>query len=190
MIEIGDKVVSAELILKKFCCDLSRCKGTCCVEGDSGAPLEPSEVKALRKYYKVYSKFMTADGRNVISKTGYSTKDPDGDIVTPLVNNSECAYSYKEDGVTKCAVEKAFLDGLTDFRKPISCHLYPLREVKFSNGTVGLQFHEWEVCEGAAALGEKLGLPIYRMLREPIISRYGAEFYDALQEVEKFLTSE
>lgn len=190
MIEIGNKVVSAELILKKFCCDLSRCKGMCCVEGDSGAPLEPSELKALRKHYKSYSQFMQPEGREVVKKTGFSDRDPDGDIVTPLIAGRQCAYSYVEDGVTKCAVEKAFQLGLTDFRKPVSCHLYPLREVKFSNGTIGLQFHEWDVCKAATALGEKLGIPVYRMLREPITARYGAEFFDALEQVEKLLASE
>jgi len=187
MIEIGNKIVSAELILKKFCCDLLKCKGTCCVEGDSGAPLEEDETKQLSQEYDSYKDYMTKSGRDVIKKCGFSVKDEEGDLVTPLIHNRECAYSYLEDGVTKCAVEKAFLEGKSNFRKPISCYLYPLREVKFSNGTVGLQFHEWEVCEGAKTLGEKLGLPVYKMLKEPITQRYGAEFYEALQAVEQEL---
>lgn len=185
MIEIGDKIVSAELILKKFCCDLSKCKGTCCVEGDSGAPLEKDEIKQLKKYFPLYKDFMTTTGWEVIKKDGFYIKDKDGDLVTPLIQNKECAYSFQEDGVTKCAVEKAFLEGKCPFRKPISCYLYPLREVKLSNGTLGLQFHEWDVCEGATALGEKIGLPVYKMLKDPIIQRYGKEFYDALEMVDE-----
>lgn len=188
MIEIGDKVVSAELILKKFCCDLKRCKGQCCVEGNAGAPLEKDEIERLRKGYSAYKEYMSAEGRSVIERVGFYEKDIDGDIVTPLIEELDCAYSYTEKGVTKCAVERAFLEGRLDFRKPISCYLYPLREVHFSNGMTGLQYHEWDVCKGAEELGQKLGVPVYRMLKDPITERYGKEFFDALEQVEKELT--
>lgn len=181
MIQIDDKIVSADILTKKFCCDLTACRGICCVEGNSGAPLELDELELIETELDNYSPYMTAEGLSVVESSGVAVLDMDGDLTTPLVDDAECAYSYAKDGVTLCAIERAFLDGKTTFHKPISCHLYPIRVVKFSNDTFGLHYHRWDVCRPAELLGNKLGTPIYQMLREPIIRKFGEEFYAQLE---------
>ena len=171
MIEIEDKIVSADLLRECFACDLAQCKGICCVEGNAGAPLEAEEVEILEREYEAYKPYMPPEGFMVV--------DCDGDLTTPLVDDAECAYAYRENGVTLCAVEKAWQEGRTPFRKPISCHLYPIRLVRFSNGTVGLNYHRWSVC--------RLGVPVYKALREPIVRRFGEAFYEALEQAAEYI---
>jgi len=162
MIEIDDKIVSADLLRECFACDIAQCKGICCVEGNAGAPLEAEEVGILEREYAAYKPYMTPEG-------------------------IECAYTYSENGITFCAIEKAWLEGKTAFRKPISCHLYPIRVVRFSNGTAGLNYHRWSVCAPARECGRRLGIPVYKALREPIVRRFGEEFYKALEAAEEFI---
>ena len=145
MIEIDDKIVSADLLRECFACDLERCKGICCVEGNAGAPLEDDEPDILEREYPAYKPYMTAAGIAAVERQGFMVVDSDGDYTTPLVDDAECAYAYEENGVTLCAIEKAWAEGRTAYRKPISCHLYPIRLVRFSNGTVGLNYHRWSV---------------------------------------------
>lgn len=145
MIEIDDKIVSADLLRECFACDLTQCKGICCVEGNAGAPLEADEVETLEREYAAYRPYMTPEGIEAVERQGFMVVDDDGDYTTPLVNDAECAYSRNENGVTLCAIEKAWLEGKTPFRKPISCHLYPIRLVHFSNGSIGLNYHRWSV---------------------------------------------
>ena len=187
MIEIDDKIVSADLLRECFACDLSQCRGICCVEGNAGAPLEADEVDILEREYEAYRPYMTAEGIEAVERQGFMVVDADGDYTTPLVNDAECAYARNENGVTLCAIEKAWLEGKTPFRKPISCHLYPIRLVHFSNGSIGLNYHRWAVCEPARRCGRKLGIPVYRALREPIIRRFGEEFYRALEAADELL---
>lgn len=187
MIEIDDKIVSADLLRECFACDLSQCRGICCVEGNAGAPLEADEVDILEREYEAYRPYMTAEGIEAVERQGFMVVDDDGDYTTPLVNDAECAYARNENGVTLCAIEKAWLEGKTPFRKPISCHLYPIRLVHFSNGSIGLNYHRWSVCEPARRCGRKLGIPVYRALREPIIRRFGEEFYRALEAADELL---
>lgn len=187
MIEIDDKIVSADLLREYFACDLSQCRGICCVEGNAGAPLEADEVNILEREYEAYRPYMTAEGIEAVERQGFMVVDADGDYTTPLVNDAECAYARNENGVTLCAIEKAWLEGKTPFRKPISCHLYPIRLVHFSNGSIGLNYHRWSVCEPARRCGRKLGIPVYRALREPIIRRFGEEFYRALEAADELL---
>ncbi len=182
MIEIDDKIVSADLLRECFACDISKCKGICCVEGNAGAPLEIEEVDLLEQEYENYKSYMTSEGIASIESQGFMVIDEDGDYTTPLVNDAECAYTYTENGITLCAIEKAWLAGKTTFRKPISCHLYPIRVMNFSNGTVGLNYHRWSVCGSARECGKKLGVPVYKALREPIIRRFGEDFYKALEQ--------
>lgn len=188
MIELDGKIVSTDIITEKFLCDLGRCKGICCVEGNAGAPLEAGEATILAEEYTAYKPFMTAEGVAEVERQGFAVTDPDGDLVTPLVGDAECAYSYSEGGVTLCAIEKAWADGLTSFRKPVSCHLYPIRVVKFGDGSMGLNYHRWAVCEGARVLGREKGVPMFRMLRDAIVRRFGRGFYDALEAAEKYLS--
>ena len=165
MIEIDDKIVSLDLLRECFACDLSRCKGICCVEGNAGAPLEIEEVATLEAQYETYKPYMTPEGIAAVERQGFMVVDDEGDYTTPLVGDAECAYSYTENGVTLCAVERAFREGRCSFRKPISCHLYPIRVVRFSNGTLGLNYHRWEVCRPAVECGRRLGIPVYKALR-------------------------
>ena len=189
MIEIDDKIVSVDILTTDFLCDVARCKGLCCVEGNAGAPLEMDEMDVLEELYPIYEKYMTPEGREAIERDGFAVVDIDGDLTTPLVNDAECAYSYNEGGVTLCAIEKAYLAGECSWRKPISCHLYPIRVAKFSNGTYGLNFHRWNVCASAFECGRKVGVPAYKMLKEAITRAFGEEFYAALEAAEEHIKS-
>lgn len=181
MIEIDDKIVSVDLLRECFACDLEQCKGICCVEGNAGAPLEADEVDLLEQEWENYRPCMTEAGIEAVERQGFMVYDEEGDYTTPLVDDAECAYSYRENGITYCAIERAWKEGRTAFRKPISCHLYPIRLATFSNGSIGLNYHRWEVCRSARECGRRLGLPVYKALREPIIRRFGEEFYAQLE---------
>ncbi len=187
MIEIDDKIVSMDILKEHFLCDITKCKGICCVEGNAGAPLELEEVDELERCFESYLPYMTADGVRAVERDGFMVVDSDGDYTTPLVDDAECAYAYSEDGVTLCAIEKAWLAGECSFRKPISCHLYPIRLINFRSGGVGLNYHRWSVCRSACENGAKVGVPIYRSLREPLIRRFGEEFYEALEAAAKMV---
>lgn len=187
MIEIDDKIVSADLLRECFACDLGKCKGICCVEGDAGAPLDIEEVDLLEEEYENYAPYMTEEGRAAVESQGFMVVDVDGDYTTPLVDNAACAYAFEENGVTFCAIERAYRDGKCSFLKPISCHLYPIRVKQFRNGTYGLNYHRWGVCRDAVECGKKLGVPVYKALKEPIIRRFGEEFYKALECAEELL---
>ncbi|MBP3534278.1 MAG: DUF3109 family protein [Alistipes sp.] len=189
MIEIDGKIVSDDILTECFACDIARCKGECCVDGNSGAPLEMEEADILEEEYENYKPYMTPEGIEAVERQGFMVVDCDGDYTTPLVDDAECAYSYRENGITLCAIEKAFREGKCSFRKPISCHLYPIRLINLSNGTTGLNYHRWNVCSSACENGRKLGIPVYKSLREPIIRRFGEEFYKALECAEDLLKS-
>ncbi|MEZ3442376.1 DUF3109 family protein [uncultured Alistipes sp.] len=181
MIEIDDKIVSADLLRECFACDLTQCKGICCVEGNAGAPLEMDEVDVLEEEWENYRPYMTPEGIEAVERQGFMVVDPDGDYTTPLVDDAECAFSCEENGITYCAIERAWKEGKTSFRKPISCHLYPIRLASFSNGSIGLNYHRWEVCRPACECGKRLGIPVYRALKEPIVRRFGEDFYHQLE---------
>ena len=187
MIEIEDKIVSADLLRECFACDLGACRGICCVEGNAGAPLEMDEVDVLEEEWENYRPYMTPEGIEAVERQGFMVVDPDGDYTTPLVDDAECAFSCEENGITYCAIERAWKEGKTSFRKPISCHLYPIRLASFSNGSIGLNYHRWEVCRPACECGKRLGIPVYRALKEPIVRRFGEEFYAALEAAESYL---
>ena len=188
MIIVDNILVSEELIHECFCCNLSECCGECCIEGDAGAPIEPEEVADLEDCYPVFKKYMTEEGVRCVEKNGTFDYDMEGEFVTPLLQDEACAYVYYEDGIAKCAIEKAFLNGEIDFRKPISCHLYPIRIKKLPDYEA-LNYHHWFVCAPACETGEKMGVRVYQFLKEPLIRRYGEDWYQrlvaAVQEVEK-----
>ncbi len=181
MIEIDDKIVSLDILREQFACDISRCKGECCVEGNAGAPLDIDEVDTLEEEWDNYAPYMTEQGRLAVAQQGFMVVDQEGDYTTPLIDDAECAYSFNENGVTYCAIERAYREGKTRFVKPISCHLYPIRLMRFSNGSIGLNYHRWNICRPACECGCKSGIPLYKSLREPIIRRFGEEFYKALE---------
>ncbi len=190
MIEIDDKIVSTDILSECFACDLGKCKGICCVEGDAGAPLEIDEVDILEEEYPNYAPYMTAEGRAEVERQGFMVVDSDGDYTTPLVDNAACAYAFEEDGVTFCAIERAYREGKCSFLKPISCHLYPIRVKQFRNGSYGLNYHRWAVCSSARECGKKLGVPVYKALREPIVRRFGEEFYRSLECAKELMKEE
>lgn len=189
MIEIDDKIVSVDILKEGFLCDITKCKGICCVEGNAGAPLEIEEVDVLEAEYANYKPYMTGEGVESVERQGFMVLDEDGDYTTPLVNDAECAYAYKDGDITLCAIEKAWLEGKCSFRKPISCHLYPIRLINFKSGGVGLNYHRWSVCRSACENGVKMGVPIYKSLKDPIIRRFGEEFYASLEVAADMLSA-
>lgn len=184
MIEIGESIVSLDVFQRKFVCDLAACKGACCVHGDSGAPLDAEEADLLKSVYPEVRPYMRPEGISAVETQGYAVTDEDDELVTPLVSaGGECAYVYfDESGTAKCAVEKAYLEGKTDWKKPLSCHLYPIRIKKYSRFEA-VQYHEWDICKPACACGEKLQVPVYAFLKEPLIRKYGPEWYAELELV-------
>lgn len=190
MIEIDGKIISLDVFKECFMCDLGKCKGICCVEGNAGAPLEEDEIEILEQEYEAYKPYMKPEGVASIERNGFVVVDEDGDLTTPLIDDMECAYSFEEGGVTLCAVEKAWREGRTKFQKPVSCHLYPIRVSKFRNGTYGLNYHRWNVCAPAVECGKKTGVPVYQALKEPLIRCFGEEFYEKLTEADKYMRSE
>lgn len=187
MLEIDDKIISLDLFGEHFLCDISQCRGACCVEGNAGAPLEDDEVDTLEDEYDAYKPYMKPEGVAAIEDQGFMVVDADGDYTTPLIGDAECAYSFEEGGITYCAIERAYREGKTSFVKPVSCHLYPVRVSRFGNGSYGLNYHRWNICHSACERGEVTSTPVYKALKEPLIRRFGTEFYDALEEAARFL---
>lgn len=190
LIEIEGRIVVTDILSECFACDLSQCHGICCVEGNAGAPLEEQELELLEAEYENFREYMTPEGRASVAEQGFFVVDEEGDYTTPLIGDADCAYVLREHGVTLCAVEKAYREGKTTFKKPISCHLYPIRVTQFSDGTEGLNYHRWSVCAPARACGSKSGIRVYESLKEPIIRRFGAPFYEAMEHAAKYLTDE
>ena len=183
IVEIGNCLVSSEIITEYFACDYEACKGCCCIIGDSGAPMEAGEETLFEQEYRGYENLLTPEGKEALDKQGVAVTDRDGDLVTPLVNNEECAYTcFDDNGNCFCAVEKAFYAGKSKFQKPISCRLYPIRVSTLSNGMLALNLHRWQICRDAFKKGEKEKVPVYKFLREPLIHRFGEEFYSSLEE--------
>ncbi|AYO58073.1 hypothetical protein CO230_08035 [Chryseobacterium sp. 6424] len=183
MIQIEEKLISEDIFSEEFVCNLTRCKGACCVAGDVGAPLEKYETEILENIFDQVKPYLRPEGVAALEGQGTWTIDPhDGDYVTPMVNGEECAYVIFDDkGITKCGIEKAYEDGAVEWQKPISCHLYPIRVTEYSTFTA-LNYHEWEICNPACELGKELKVPVYKFLKTPITRKYGEEFYETLCE--------
>lgn len=180
MIQIENTLVSFDIFEKKFCCDLTVCKGVCCIDGDSGAPLEKDEPRKLKQNYGSIKDFMKPEGILAVEKQGFAVIDKDGDLVTPLIEGCECAFAIEENGSCWCAVEKAWTQGKSDFRKPVSCHLYPIRITRYPEFEV-LNYNKWEICQCARLKGEKEGIPLYRFLKEALVAHYSEEWYEQLE---------
>jgi hypothetical protein len=192
IIQIGDILVSEDVVTEYFACDYSVCKGCCCIIGDSGAPLEESELEPLEENYPIYSKLMRPQGRAQIDKEGFFSIDRDGDIVTPVVDQTEeCAYTtFDEAGNCFCSIERCFFQGECKFRKPQSCWLYPIRVTKLTGGGQALNLHRWGICKDAYEKGRREGIRVYQFLRDPLISVFGQDFYDALSYAAKKILDE
>ncbi len=186
MLQIENTLISDDLIEKKFVCNLNACKGICCVEGDSGAPLEENERHILDTEYEQIKPFLRPEGIKAIEKNGKYYIDSEHDCVTTLVNGKECAYAvFEKNGTAACGIEKAYLAGKSSFRKPLSCWLYPVRIKEFSELTA-VNYDVWDICKTAVINGEKLGIPVYKFLKEPLIHKFGKEWYKQLEMYDEY----
>ena len=188
ILQIGDILISSDILTEQFCCDLAVCKGQCCVEGDAGAPVTLDEVMAIEACVDTVWNDLSATAQAEIDKQGVAYTDQEGDLVTSIVGGKDCVFTYYDDlGDVKdcclCALEKAYRQGKTSFCKPISCALYPIRVKVFSDGTTALNYHQWDVCRAAVAKGRELGIPVYKFLEGPLVRRFGQDWYDELCDV-------
>ncbi len=184
MIKVDDILVSEDLKNIRFSCDLLQCRGGCCVEGDAGAPLEEAEIAILEDYLDEIKPYMAKKGIEVIEKTGVFDYDSDGEYVTPLVNDRECAFVRFENGISYCAIEKTWLEGKTDFQKPISCHLYPIRLSKLKHHTA-VNYDRWDICNTALLKGKQDDIPLYKYLKIPLVRKFGESWYRKLTQALK-----
>ncbi len=182
MLVIDNTLISDEVLEKHFVCDLNACKGACCVKGDYGAPLEDDELEQLDKVYEKVKPYMTPAGIEAVEKQGKYLLYEKKEWVTPLIKGKECAYTFfDEAGVAKCAIEKAYYEGKVKWKKPISCHLYPIRITKQRNGLEALNYDKWSICKAACKLGDSLKVPVYKFLKDSLTRKYGKEWYKQLE---------
>ena len=190
IIEIDNVLVSTDIFTEYFCCDLDACKGICCVDGDAGAPVTIDEIAGIEDAIDTVWDDLSATAQAVIDKQGVAYTDRDGDLVTSIVGGKDCVFTCYEKGCCLCALERAWRAGKTAFCKPISCALYPIREKKLSNGMVALNYNRWAVCHDAVKKGNELRLPVYRFLRDPLVRRFGEDFYQQLCDAAQLIASE
>ena len=181
MLQIEDTIISLDLLEQNFICDLNNCKGACCIEGDEGAPLNANEVKIIEELLPIIWDDLSEKSKDVINNQGITYIDREGEPVISIVNGAECVFTFTDEkGVCKCAIEKAFREGKTDFYKPISCHLYPIRLQKYNDYTA-VNYHKWNLCKCARKLGNKMQMPVYQFLKEPLIRKFGADWFNQLE---------
>jgi hypothetical protein len=185
MFQLGKTIVSEEIIENDFVCNLSACKGGCCVDGNAGAPLEEKETEILVDVYRAVKPFLRKEGIDAIEDQGAFVKGEDGEWETPLVNGSECAYVvFDQNGIVKCGIEEAYDKGVIGWKKPVSCHLYPVRVQEYSTLTA-VNYHRWEICDPACSLGATLQVPIYQFVKDALIRKFGKSWYAELEQVAK-----
>ncbi|MDG1760768.1 MAG: DUF3109 family protein [Flavobacteriaceae bacterium] len=185
MFHLGKTIVSEQILEQEFVCNLSACKGACCIEGSAGAPLEEEETTILESQHAAIRPYLRPEGLAAIDAQGTFIKGEDGDWETPLVKDKECAYvTYDSKGVLCCGIEQAYNDKAIDWKKPISCHLYPIRVQKYSEFTA-VNYHAWQICDDACSLGASLQVPLYQFVKEALIRKFGSEWYASLEEIAK-----
>ncbi len=183
MFQLGKTIVSEEIIEKDFVCNLSACKGACCVDGDAGAPLELEETKILEGIYPKVKPFLRKEGIAAIESQGIFTTNDFGEHETPLINGADCAYViFDKKGTALCAIEEAYNQGVINWKKPVSCHLYPVR-VKDYTEFSAVNYHKWEICDDACALGKELQVPVYKFVKQALIRKFGEDWYMELEKV-------
>jgi hypothetical protein len=187
MIKIDNTLVSDRILEEKFICDLKACKGACCIEGDAGAPLEKKEIKILDRIYKKVKPYLRKEGIESIEKQGAWIKSKSGEYETPLIKGKECAYViFDKKGTALCAIEQAYIDKKVKFKKPISCHLYPIRVSENKLGEM-LNYEEWSICKAACALGKKENVKVYEFLQEPIERKWGKKYFRKLKTADELM---
>ena len=187
ILQVGDVLLSSEILTEKFCCDLSVCKGECCIEGDAGAPVTLDEVAEIEECLDAVWGDLSASAQSVIDRQGVAYTDQEGDLVTSIVRGKDCVFTYYDSlpsvnigNCCLCALEKAYRAGKTRFCKPVSCALYPIREKKLGGGLIGLNYNRWSVCKMAVAKGIQENLRLYQFLKDPLIRRFGEAWYQEL----------
>ncbi len=187
MLQLENTLISLDIKEKEFVCNLSKCKGACCVEGDSGAPLDLDELDKLDEIYDAVEPYLSEEGKEAIQKQGKYVSTGLEEFATPLIDGKACAYAiYDENKSLKCTIEAAYNDKKTDYKKPISCHLYPIRTVEVAELT-GLNYEKWSICADACTLGKELKVPVYKFLKEPLIRKFGEDWYKELTIAFDFL---
>ena len=192
MIQIDNTLITLDILEKHFLCNLDACKGECCIDGDAGAPITPEEQKAIEEALPAVWDDLSPSAQAVIKEQGVSYVDEEADLVTSIVDGRDCVFTcYGENGMCYCALEKAYREGRSKFYKPLSCHLYPVRLQEWSNGSTALNYHRWKICKAAEVLGRREGVRVYQFLREPLIRRFGEDWYNTLCEVaEEYLATQ
>lgn len=182
MFDIDNKIVHRDILSKNFACDLKKCKGACCIEGDSGAPLEEDEAEKIKEILPKIIDMLNDDAKKIIQEQGPVIIDIEGDLTTNIIGKGgACVFvTYNDEGIALCSIEQAWQNGLTDFRKPLSCHLYPIRIKKYNNFEA-VNFHEWEICKDAIINGTINNIKVYEFLKEALIRKYGEKWYDELK---------
>lgn len=181
MFQIGKTIVSEEILTKDFVCNLSACKGACCVDGDAGAPVEPEERAILEEIYPKVKPFLRQKGIDAIEAQGKYITTEDGEIETPLIDGADCAYvTFDDKGTALCAIEEAYNQGEINWKKPVSCHLYPVRVQEYSRFSA-VNYHHWHICDDACSLGKELQVPVYKFTKEALIRKFGEEWYKELE---------
>lgn len=183
ILEVNGVLLSSDILTEFFCCDYEKCRGVCCIEGDAGAPVSVDEIGEIEESLDAVWGDLSASAQSVIDRQGVVYSDPDGDLVTSIVRGKDCVFTCYDGDNCLCALERAFRSGKTHFCKPISCSLYPIREKRFADGTVALNYHRWKVCADAVTKGRTLNIPVYRFLKEPLICRFGQTWYQELCDV-------
>jgi hypothetical protein len=190
MIAIDDKLISDAIIEEQFVCDLNKCKGGCCIDGDTGAPITQEEANIIEDIYPKIKHLLSPQAIAIIEEEGAHTFDDEYGLVTPTINGGVCVYGYfEEDGTVKCAMEKMYKEGVIDFKKPISCHLFPIRVTEYETFEAVNYEPRKDLCKAACKLGKSLKVPVYQFLKEPIIRKYGEEFYNALEATATYKAS-
>ena len=183
MFQLGKTIVSEDIIEKDFVCNLSACKGACCVDGDAGAPLEAAETEILKDIYPKVKPFLRKEGIVVIEKEGTFITTEEGEFESPLINGADCAYvTFDDKGIALCAIEEAHNQGEISWKKPVSCHLYPVRVKDYSEFSA-VNYHKWQICDDACTLGKELQVPVYKFVKQALIRKFGEDWYTELEKV-------
>lgn len=190
MFQLGKTIVSEDIIDKDFVCNLSACKGACCIDGEAGAPLNEEETEILKNIYPTIKPYLRPEGIEVIENSGTSIKTEQGELETPLIKGADCVYvNFDKKGIAICAIEEAYNQGKITWKKPISCHLYPIRVQDYSEFSA-VNYHKWEICDDACSLGQELQVPVYKFVKEALIRKFGENWYIELEKVAKKVKQE
>lgn len=183
MFQLGKTIISEEIIEKDFVCNLNSCKGACCIEGDAGAPVEEDEEKILQEIYPKVKPYLRPEGIKAIEEQGTSIRTKNNEIETPLINNADCAYViFDKKGTALCGIEEAYNQGDISWKKPVSCHLYPVRVQDYSEFSA-VNYHKWEICDDGCTLGKELQVPVYKFVKQALIRKFGEDWYNELEQV-------